>query len=252
MTSDLVQNKHSRSKLEHKNQYAHGLPAINDSVGIELTREQNFLEGTHDLFDVLAGRSVEKEGLERSIGATIALLKQAQTTIENAEQKIDAQNKRIKNLEQLTTVDEHTGLSNTLGLYETLKRETARMQRDEARSTLLVLVDLDNAKAIKTHSGYKAHKAALKLIAQILSSEARIMDVAARVNEDEFILMFPNTSVEDTLTRAQQLAKRLNRLSMVWDSREISINVSIGLKSFGPNDTPEFLLNSDKENAERA
>ena len=246
MTSDLVQNIQSVSKMRPAFRYT---PRLKSEIlsGLELTRTQLFVDGAHDLFDVLEQHSHEKEGLRRSISATISLLKQAQNTIETAEKKISAQNKRIEDLEKQATTDELTGLHNARGLFKALKRESARMQRDEARNTLLVIVELENGPALKAHDGGPVHKAALKLVAEILDKEARAMDMAARLDENEFVLMFPNTSVEDTLARAQHLAKNLNNLALVSDGRELSMSVSIGLRSFGPNDLPESLISANEQ-----
>lgn len=182
-----------------------------------------------------------------SIGATIALLRRAQATIEKAEHRITAQNERIRLLEDLSMTDELTGLFNRRGLCMALGREIARMRRGFSDASLMVFVDIDNLTSVRDQFTDQAAQSCQKLVARILESETRAMDFAARTREGEFVMLFSGSPADVSLERTQKLAVRLNNLSLIRRGREIQISTSIGLKAFGIHDTPEDLLAKNEE-----
>jgi diguanylate cyclase (GGDEF)-like protein len=190
----------------------------------------------------LSRSSLENEGLRRSISATIALLRRAQTLIEKAETRISAQDERIRTLEDLNVIDELTGLYNRRGFTMAFKREIARTQRGIDDGGLLIVVEMDNLQRVAEDYSADVGDSCIKLVSRIIASETRAMDISARVNPGEFILMFSATPTDKALERAQKLAGRLNNLSLIRRGREIQINTSIGLKDYGPESRPEILL----------
>lgn len=190
---------------------------------------------------------LEKDGLQRSIGATIALLKRAQVTIEKAERRIATQGERIRLLEDLNTTDELTGLFNRRGMALALNREIARIRRGHSSSSLLVFIDMENLAAVSEQYSAQAGESCLKLVARILEIETRSMDLAARICESGFALLFSGSPADVALERTQKLALRLNNLSLIRRGREIQINTSIGLKAIGGYDTAEILLAKSEE-----
>jgi diguanylate cyclase (GGDEF)-like protein len=226
MTSDIIQQNH----------------AAGSASALELTREDGFLNGSHDIFDVLARHSLEKEGLERSMSAAIALLKRAHAKIEDAEEKIAVQTNRIRTLENLSTTDELTGLCNRRGFLSAFTREIARVKRGLSEGGVLVLVEIDSYEATRRAFGQEAADSCAALIARILEGEIRAMDVAARLKRDAFVMLLANASPDRALGRMQKLALRLNNLSLVRERREIQISASLGLKAYGPGDKADALF----------
>lgn len=197
--------------------------------------------------DFLPTHLFEKDGLRRSIGATIALLKRAQATIEKAERKIALQSERIRILEDLSMTDELTGLYNRRGLYNAFLREVARARRGQIDGGLVIFVDVDNLAAVNEKYSAQAGECCLKFLARIIATETRAMDTAARLDNGEFVLLFSGTAADEALERAQKLALRLNNLSLIRRGREIQISTSIGLRAFGLHDRPETLFERNNE-----
>lgn len=228
MTSDIVQNTYI-SKRKH-------------AASMELTRNESFIAGATDIFDLLDGNGNTATPVKKYDPGTIDLLKTAYKTIEQAEQTIANQNKRIKALEGLLTTDELTGLKNRRGFYDAFKSETDRTNRGENKGGLLIMIDLDNFKTINDTYGHQAGDAALRLVGSFLDNEVRSMDVAARLGGDEFIVLFPNTNKNIAMKRAQTLGVRLNNLSLVWTDAEIPVRASIGLKDYRQGDTIDSII----------
>ena len=196
------------------------------------------------LFEKLEQHAREKDGWERSMSATLALLKQAHTMIEQAEDTIFAQEKRIRQLEKVATTDELTGMLNRRGFYDAFTGELDRCQRGLVKGGLLVLIDLDNFKMINDTYGHLAGDAALRLVGRTLKNEIRSMDCAARLGGDEFVLLLSHTTKRDAAARAQNIGWKLNNLSLAWYGEEIPVRASLGLKDFSAGDKPDMIFNA--------
>ncbi len=161
----------------------------------------------------------------QSFTTTTALLKQAHTIIKNSEN-------RIQELERLSMTDELTGVMNRRGFLKNFNRELDRVERGQSQGGLLIMIDLDNFKAINDNYGHDAGDMALKIVASTLANDIRLMDIVSRMGGDEFIISFANTDRQSALERAQYLIKKLNNLSFVWNGEEISVRASLGLREY--------------------
>lgn len=196
------------------------------------------------LFEKLEEHAREKDGWERSMSATLALLKQAHNMIEQAEDTIFAQEKRIRQLEKVATTDELTSMLNRRGFYDAFTGELDRCSRGLVNGGLLVLIDLDNFKMINDTYGHLAGDAALRLVGRTLKNEIRAMDCAARLGGDEFVLLLSHTTKRDAAARAQNIGWKLNNLSLAWYGEEIPVRASLGLKDFGAGDKADMIFNA--------
>ncbi len=124
------------------------------------------------------------------------LASRAGPAIENA--------RRFREARQLADLDALTGLHNRRYFHETLARECARAQRYNRRLALVVL-DLDDFKAINDQIGHLAGDAVLAEISQRIRDVVRSADIPCRVGGDEFAVILPESAIED----ADQLYRRL-------------------------------------------
>ena len=196
------------------------------------------------LFQVLDHHALEKDSWERSISATLALLTQAHNMIEQAEDKIFAQEQRIRQLEKVATTDDLTDILNRRGFYDAFQGDLDRCKRGLIKGGLLVLIDLDNFKNINDTYGHLAGDAALRLVGHTLKNEIRAMDAAARLGGDEFVLLLSHTNKQDAAARAQNIGWKLNNLSLAWNGDEIPVRASLGLKNFVAGDTADIIFNA--------
>ncbi len=112
--------------------------------------------------------------------------------------------RRFREARQLADLDALTGLHNGRYFHETLAREIARAKRYD-RSLALVVLDLDDLKAINDRIGHLGGDAVLAEVAERVRDVVRSADVACRVGGDEFAVILPESSVQD----ADQLYRRL-------------------------------------------
>lgn len=194
-----------------------------------------WLSGADEVLGWLSRREEEKETLARLQATTMALLKQAERSLEAAQE-------RIHLLESITTTDELTGINNRRGFFEQFYKELDRANRGQSEGGLLVMIDLDNFKMINDTYGHQAGDAALKLVASTLAADIRTMDTAARLGGDEFVLLLANTCRKKAATRARNLVTQLSSLSLIWLGIEIPVRASVGLREYTKGDTAERIF----------
>jgi diguanylate cyclase (GGDEF)-like protein len=93
---------------------------------------------------------------------------------------------------RLSTIDSLTGLYNRTYFFSALEREIARGDRS-GRAFCLVMLDLDDLKAINDRFGHISGDQVLRAVADIVRSGVRKIDVAARYGGDEFVALLPET-----------------------------------------------------------
>jgi two-component system cell cycle response regulator len=124
------------------------------------------------------------------------LAKKAAPAIENA--------RRFREARQLADLDALTGLHNRRYFHETLSREVARAHRYD-RSLALIILDLDDFKAINDEIGHLAGDSVLADAAARILDVVRSADIACRVGGDEFAVVLPESLAAD----ADQLYRRI-------------------------------------------
>ena len=100
--------------------------------------------------------------------------------------------------------DPLTGLGNHRAFHEELGRQVAASLRYEVPLALL-LIDLDEFKAINDGSGHAAGDRVLRGFGGLLAGSLRLADRAFRVGGDEFAVLLPHTDLEG----AQVVSRRL-------------------------------------------
>jgi diguanylate cyclase (GGDEF)-like protein len=112
--------------------------------------------------------------------------------------------RRFREARQLADLDSLTGLHNRRYFHEVLARECARARR-YGRQLALVVLDVDDFKAVNDRIGHLAGDAALAETAARIRDVVRSADVACRVGGDEFAIVLPESSLAD----AERLFSRI-------------------------------------------
>lgn len=125
-------------------------------------------------------------------------------------------------------VDGLTGLYNYRWMIETLSREIRRSERYGEPLSLLML-DLDGLKPVNDRHGHLAGDAALRHVANRVSSVLRQTDSAARIGGDEFVVMLPSTDTAGAQLVAERLIAMLNDDPALVGDALVPVTVSLGL-----------------------
>jgi diguanylate cyclase (GGDEF)-like protein/PAS domain S-box-containing protein len=143
--------------------------------------------------------------LEQRVHDRTAELEQSVEDLQRA--LADAEGLR-RELREQAIRDPLTGLFNRRFLEETLDREVARAAR--SKSTLsIVMLDLDKFKLLNDTFGHAAGDAVLREVGHLLRENLRAADVACRFGGDEFIVVMPDTTLDNAAHKAAALLDML-------------------------------------------
>ena len=141
---------------------------------------------------------------------------------------------RFREARRLADLDALTGLHNRRYFHETLSREVARAQRYD-RQLALVVLDLDDFKAINDRIGHLTGDAVIAESAERVRDVVRTADIACRVGGDEFAVILP----ESTLADADQLYRRLQAAVSARPIGQAGpLSFSAGVAELKPEDDP--------------
>jgi diguanylate cyclase (GGDEF)-like protein len=137
-------------------------------------------------------------------------------------------------VEALAVEDELTGLPNRRRLMERIAEEEARSHKT-GRPFALLMIDLDNFKALNDTYGHAAGDQALRHFANVLRRHARDNDLVARLAGDEFCVVLPETRDAIAGTIASDLTASIRRHPLQWRGHTIRLTSSIGVSSWHRN-----------------
>ncbi len=134
----------------------------------------------------------------------------------------------FQKLQQQSITDGLTGIKTRRFFWEALSSEWRRASRS-GRPFSVVLIDLDKFKEVNDSLGHLEGDLVLARVGRLLEQKCRQSNVVARYGGDEFIILMPETGIE----QAQVLAERL-RLWLATDPmlEEHQITGSFGVASF--------------------
>jgi diguanylate cyclase (GGDEF)-like protein len=133
--------------------------------------------------------------------------------------------------EQRARIDELTGLFNRRHFEERLKEEIARHSRYGDLFSIFML-DLDNFKTYNDIYGHPAGDILLGQVGKIVKSSVRSSDQAFRYGGDEFVVILPQTALDDAYVVAERVRKQI---AGEMEEKGIAVTCSIGLASY-PSD----------------
>ena len=146
-------------------------------------------------------------------------------------------------LEKITITDLLTGAFNRRYLTEETQGEIAKARRYGQKIGLLML-DIDHFKHINDQFGHGAGDQVLKELVMRVKGQLREADTLARWGGEEFLILLPHCTLDDTLGLAEKLRKSIadNAFPEVG-----SVQISIGVSEYRPRETfIEWLDRTDR------
>lgn len=116
-----------------------------------------------------------------------------------------------KKLMQLSITDKLTELYNRLKTDEVLEDEHKKVRRFNGYKTAVAILDVDFFKHVNDTYGHQAGDNILKELAQILKKNTREIDTLGRWGGEEFMIIFPNTSLQDAQKACENLREKIEQ-----------------------------------------
>ena len=134
----------------------------------------------------------------------------------------------FQTVKEQAVTDSLTGLNNRRYFEEFLQKELLRAQRQNQKFTI-VGIDLDHLKQINDKYGHAFGDVAIRTVASALKSNARSIDVVARMGGEEFNILLPGVDSEGGMIAAERIRKAI-------ESRKIDtighVTASIGVATY--------------------
>jgi diguanylate cyclase (GGDEF)-like protein len=172
---------------------------------------------------------------------------------------LEEENNRLKVEREIllkkSTTDPLTGLYNRLKIQEIFLYEQQQFIRSKETFSI-ILMDLDNFKWINDMYGHNTGDKYLKEFANMLKTFSRNVDIIGRWGGEEFIILLPETSLE----QAEKIAQRLQENIKNMDCPKLGKRTaSFGLTKLAKEDTlssfvgraDEALLEAKREGKDR-
>jgi diguanylate cyclase (GGDEF)-like protein len=116
----------------------------------------------------------------------------------------------ITKIAEISSVDTLTKLYNRSYLFIKIKDELKRFKRYNTPFSLLLL-DIDNFKAINDTMGHQKGDEILFEFADLLESSKRDLDICSRFGGEEFIVLLPHTDMDEALIIAERIREKIER-----------------------------------------
>jgi diguanylate cyclase (GGDEF)-like protein len=140
--------------------------------------------------------------------------------------------------------DSLSGAFNRRGIEVKLAAELNRMKGGKQKLSI-ALIDVDYFKSINDIQGHAAGDAALRDVAETISTHLRGRDYLGRYGGDEFLLILPHTPCSIALGVTDRLCQAVGNLSIVTGSMPLTL--SIGLtEAVSEDDAVILIARADK------
>ncbi len=161
-------------------------------------------------------------------------LKEAHKTINELKQKL---NEAQKNM----ITDPLTGVYNRRGLFHFLKQEMERALRYKHPFSI-IMADLDHFSKINNTYGHLAGDIVLKKFCSTVLAIIRKVDILGRYGGEEFIIILPNTKLDDAYSVAEKIRNTISKLKFQYKDKVFGVTSSFGVAQFKETDTIETLI----------
>ncbi len=151
-------------------------------------------------------------------------------------------------LEKQSRTDDLTGIYNRRHIFVELERESERAVRYK-RSLSGMMIDVDDFKKINDYYGHLTGDRVLRTFARILEDSIRTIDILGRYGGDEFLVILPETKIEEARIVAERFQKNLRDYQENILGEFGILTASIGLVTFDEScrgDKTIFLEKIDK------
>jgi len=148
---------------------------------------------------------------------------------------------------ELNIVDDVTGLLNKRGLYQSLEPQVSRSRRYNNMLSILIM-RIENLDDVNQKYGYETGYSLLQAISEILNDQMRWADSIGRLNENEFMLILPETPQDIAGHLGEKIRERLGELSLAELAGEnLQLRTRVGMAQWQKGEDTRLLMQRVRE-----
>jgi diguanylate cyclase (GGDEF)-like protein len=200
------------------------------------------------LRSALEGKDVET--LRREVSHAATVLESALTEQQRRQEQrlaefaasVRSLGEQLEGAKREGALDSLTRLPNRAS-FDTFLARTVKLVALLGRSVALIMIDVDQFKAINDAAGHQAGDAAIRAVADCLARTfPRRSDLVARFGGDEFGVVLRDAAPDDVRALAQRVVEVVRARRIVHAGREVSVTASAGLAFWREGESPEEWL----------
>lgn len=146
-------------------------------------------------------------------------------------EKDETSERQKEAFEKQSRTDDLTGLYNRRHIFIELEREFERALRYE-RPLSGMMIDIDDFKKINDKYGHPVGDRVIRSFSRVLEDSVRTIDILGRYGGDEFLLILPETLIDDARVVAERIRKSLFDYQQNVMGEFGILTASIGLVAF--------------------
>ncbi|MFC4355523.1 diguanylate cyclase [Chryseomicrobium palamuruense] len=154
---------------------------------------------------------------------------------------------QTKKLEEMTKKDSLTNLYNLRHMKSLLKDAMETFHKTHTPFSIIV-IDLDHFKEINDSYGHSCGDHVLQEVSRHFLEFARQEDVVARWGGEEFLILLPNTPLEEARVIGEALRELVEDLSILYQHMTVEVTATLGVATYSSRDwhVDELIERADK------
>lgn len=211
--------------------------AVSVSDSLETLKEQTQF-CVQNLVNTL---SEQQNNDEQGQEALMALLSSMQEKINTLQQQTSVYKKKLAEQVMQSRTDSLTRLPNRQAYNEKLDEAFAQY-RESGKPLAVAVVDIDHFKSVNDRFGHAAGDKTLQVVSKFLKQHLKRPEFIARWGGEEFVMLFPDTTIEMVEDKLNALRNKLASMPFKFKQEKVKITASFGATCFNTNDSTESVF----------
>jgi diguanylate cyclase len=226
--------------------------AFNTSLQEQMTETRSKLENDHRV-DALKGELLESlDGITTRLKTYQTAYSEKLHSLQNSKEQMTLHIQQLEreNLNLLAELDKErklsaldtlTQLPNRQGFNTRVAEEISRADRYQ-HFLSLAIIDIDFFKRINDDFGHLIGDKVLRMIAKEMKKKCRGSDFLARFGGEEFVLLLPQTSLNDAAWAVDKIRKHIETRPFHYQNKPVPLTISAGVAQFNTGEDIESCM----------
>ncbi len=134
-----------------------------------------------------------------------------------------------KELENMATTDELTGLLNRHALDLLFTQAIQETERDDSQPLTCIMFDIDRFKKINDELGHQTGDAVLISVAETTKQVIRKSDIICRWGGEEFLIILKSCTIDQGKELGEKLRQSISDTLIYYDNDTVRVQISLGI-----------------------